>query len=58
MPDGEEYYEGMDVSKYRELNEELLKQINEIRLLDGLNPITGVDDITDSLPMPTPTPLR
>lgn len=58
MPDGEEYYEGMDVRKYRELDEGLLYQINDIRVRDGLPPITCVDDITDSLPMPTPMPLR
>ncbi|MCY4018159.1 MAG: pentapeptide repeat-containing protein [Chloroflexi bacterium] len=57
MPDGEEYYEGMDLSKYREFEEDLLNQINIIRISDGLNPITGVDDITDSLPMPAPIPL-
>lgn len=58
MPDGQEYFEGMNLSKYRELDEDTLSQINEIRISEGLNPISSVDDITDSLPMPKPIRLR
>lgn len=57
MPDGEKYYDGMDLRKYREFDQDTLNMINAIRLGDGLNPITGIDDITDSLPMPTPVRL-